>query len=136
MSDSKEQPDSVDGSDSSRCYAGMPVIRSGDTVYIINNMPDPLSRKSMMEQAERMMLRFDDYRCPFDFLAEFDQWFEWKKREHFGKQSTGTIMCSMVSDIERIKAHKIERRFEFRANMDFGLGIGGFPSRLLVTSSA
>ena len=99
---------------------GMPFIREGDTVYIINNMPDPLSRKSMLDRMERFTLRYDDYRCPFDFMTEFDQWFQWKKREYADHEPTGQIMCDMVSDVDRIKAHKIEKRFQFRVSEDWG----------------
>lgn len=68
---------------------------------------------------DRMALSWDNYRCPFDFLAEFDQWIEWKIREYGRHENTGTIITDMLSDIERIKKYKIDRPFRFFVSSDF-----------------
>ena len=45
---------------------------------------------------------------------------QWKKREYADHEPTGQIMCDMVGDVDRIKAHKIEKRFQFRVSEDWG----------------
>lgn len=43
-----------------------------------------------------------EYRNPFDFLNEFDQWFEFEKRKNFDKEPTHKIIASMLShDLRR-----------------------------------
>ena len=37
-----------------------------------------------------------EYRNPFHFLDEFDQWFEFEKRKHFDKQPTHRIIADML----------------------------------------
>lgn len=102
-------------------YLGVPVIREGDNVFIINTSCGGFMRdvvEDMREMVERSALRFAEYDCPFDFLLEYDKWFEWKKREHFDRDSTGQIMCDMVQDVERIKAHTRAPEFKFRAHFN------------------
>lgn len=61
MSDPTKMPDE---------FYGMPVFRDGDNVYIINNMPDLLSVQNMadamLERMDHIMLRQEEYCCPFD----------------------------------------------------------------------
>lgn len=90
-------------------FAGMPVFREGDNVFLVNFKADANKYKDIMSSAERLCLQFDEYRCPFDFLKEHKQWFEWHKRLHFDKQKTGRIITDMVDDIDSIKAHRIEK---------------------------
>lgn len=59
------------------------------------------------------------YRCPFDFLTEFPQWFGWQRRIHFDRQTTGQATTDMISDVARIKSNKIEREIMFTVSADF-----------------
>ena len=90
---------------------GLPVIRSGDNVFLLT-MPTP--SKYFDQRMELMQLSLDHYDCPFSIFGEFDQWFEWHRRLHQCKQHTGHILTSMLSDVKRIKKHKRERKMEFR----------------------
>lgn len=107
---------------------GMPVIRNGDNVFIINNIPNEQDWKI---QAERMELCFHEYSCPFSLLDEFNEWFEWHKRKHVDKQSTAAIILRMVNDIDRIKLHKIEKRLAIWTRMDFGISMSNYDPTLL-----
>lgn len=97
---------------------GVPVVRDGDKVFFINGSnpfgPWKKDLAAMQKQMTLLMLSGDNYRCPFDFINEHRQWFEWHKLLHFDKQTTGKIITSMLSDVARIKAHKIERELTFR----------------------
>lgn len=109
--------------------ASLPFIRQGDNVFIINNRPP---ENLMKESLERMTLRLDNYRCPFSILDEFEQWWTWHYETRAKGQSTGWVICQMLSDVERIKAHKIERRIEIRARYDYG-PILSYPSMVFKT---
>lgn len=39
-----------------------------------------------------------EYRNPFDFMNEHDQWFEFLRRKYFGGESTYNIIRDMLSD--------------------------------------
>lgn len=39
-----------------------------------------------------------EYRNPFDFITEHDQWFEFLKRKYFDRESTYDIIRDMLSD--------------------------------------
>lgn len=39
-----------------------------------------------------------EYRNPFDFIDEHDQWFEFLRRKYFGKEATYDIIRDMLSD--------------------------------------
>lgn len=95
----------------------MPVFRSGDNVFILNQ-PPLFSTTAMKVDSERLLLKYDNYRCPFNFITEHPQWFEWHKRLHFDKQTTGRIITDMLTDVKRIKAHKIDREIMFRVMYD------------------
>lgn len=94
--------------------SALKIIRDGDNVFLINNWPTTDQFNKALGDFEHFSLRFHEYRCPFSIIEEFDNWFEWKRREYFLKQSTGTIMCDMVSDVERIKEHEIMKPVNFR----------------------
>ncbi len=111
--------------------AGMPFIRDGDKVFIIGKMPT--IQDTMRESMERMSLSFDEYECPFDFMTEFDQWFAWRRRVYFDKWSTGRTITSMLSDVERIKRHKIERRLPIRVTSDYGASLKNWRNVILNT---
>ncbi|MEM1225878.1 MAG: hypothetical protein AAGJ40_09275 [Planctomycetota bacterium] len=43
-----------------------------------------------------------EYRNPFDFLTEFDEWFEFKKRQYADREPTHRIIKDMLShDLHR-----------------------------------
>jgi len=93
---------------------GLPFFRQGDNVFIIGQLPK-FDLSAFEKQAEWFSLREKEYDCPFDFLREHDQWFEWMKRLHGYHQTTGQIICSMLgSDVERIKRHQKSERFRFQ----------------------
>lgn len=96
-------------------FYGIPVIRSGDKVFFVT---PPSPQIEFDKRMELMGLSFDHYRCPFSILDEFDQWFEWHERLYHRKQSTGTIITTMLSDVKRIKEHKSERKIEFTLRYD------------------
>lgn len=102
------------------CLGSTPVVRCGDSVFLLNQDFSSLSiDNDLMKYTELRMLAYDNYRCPFDFLTEFPQWFEWHSRVHFHKQTTGKVTTSMISDVARIKSHKIEREIKFTVMADF-----------------
>ena len=90
----------------------VPVIREGDNIFILGKLPSMYDMQRSMNEflMNKSILALDEYRCPFDFIDEHDQWFEWKRREHFDRESTGKIITSMLDDLDRIKDHKVERR--------------------------
>ena len=94
---------------------GIPIIRDGDNVYLIGNLPDYSAINSMKDSMERMSLSMESYRCPFDFLNDFDQWFEWQRRLYVDNQTTGKIITNMISDIQRIKEHQLPRQIKFNS---------------------
>lgn len=110
---------------------GVPMFRSGDNCYLIGNMPPFHDYVRQMELSE---LSLGEYRCPFDFLKEFDQWFEWQRRVHFEKQSTGWIITTMLSDIDRIKAHRVELTPKFYCDFNYSSLRFGIKSLIATTS--
>jgi hypothetical protein len=38
-----------------------------------------------------------EYRCPFDFIDQFDLWFEFHRRLYFEKEDSCTIVQSMLN---------------------------------------
>lgn len=64
------------------------------------------------ESMHRTMLSFNEYRCPFSLLEEFDKWFTWHKRLHFEGQKTGKIITDMVNDLNEIRRHAIPREIK------------------------
>lgn len=101
-------------------FDGMPVIRSGDNVFIINNMPPRDEHEQMLKRMRHLGMRFDEYHCPFEFMDEFDQWIEWKIREYGHGESTGVIITDMLGpdDLERIEKHKKPK--PIRVMSDYG----------------
>lgn len=97
--------------------AGMPVFRDGDKVYIINTQS--ITTDYMKTSADRLGMMFNNYRCPFSFLYEFEKWWEWKIRELSDKEETGSIMYSMISDPKKAEEFKIEPRMVVRHRFDF-----------------
>ena len=80
-----------------------------------------LMAHELMHQAqdwvfERPMFRYlrpGEYRNPFHFLNEFDQWFEFNRRARFEKESTWSILSDMLSDdLERAARYEIKERFD------------------------
>lgn len=110
---------------------GIPMIRDGDNVFFITDPSASYWKHDLEDTMERLLLSADEYRCPFDFLDEFEKWFEWHRRLRFEGKTTGHIITSMVADVERIKAHKIER--PMRMYMDFGIRVS--PPRSLLLST-
>lgn len=105
---------------------GVPIFRSGDKVFLIDRSKLDF-KPDIDRRLERLTLALDHYRCPFSFLDEFEQWWQWQKRTKADKQSTGHVICSMLDDLKRIKAHKIERAITLhhKGNWNFGMGILG-----------
>ena len=67
---------------------------------------------------ERLSVLYRKYRCPFNIITQFDQWIEWKKREHGYHHPTGRIMYDMVLDMDAANEHEIVEDFSFRFSMD------------------
>lgn len=72
-------------------------------------------------------LPYSEYRNPFHFLDEFDQWFEFEKRRRFDKESTCVIICDMLKH-DLIRARKSMDRssgweITFNVTHDFGLKV-------------
>jgi len=91
---------------------GMPVIRSGDSVYLINYASIrafEFDRQSVKVQTEKLFLAQDEYRCPFSILHQFDLWWTWHKRLRFDGETTGRVITSMLPDVEDIKRYRIQR---------------------------
>jgi hypothetical protein len=55
-----------------------------------------LVRKIAAELGIPDTLILGDYRCPFDFINQHEQWFEWKRRVIFDGQSTGAATVAML----------------------------------------
>lgn len=54
-----------------------------------------------------------EYRNPFHFLNEFDQWFEFNRRARFEKESTWSILSDMLrDDLERAARYEVKERFD------------------------
>lgn len=100
---------------------GRLAIRVGDEVLVMDRPPDMLGGDSFRDHWRRSRLRCFDYRCPFDFLTEFDNWFRWKSRQHFRRDRTGDIIVDMISDLERIQAHQLPDRIRFMTEARFGI---------------
>ena len=69
---------------------------------------------------------YDQFSCPFDFMTEFEQWFEWKWRVYSG-ESTVQVTGEMVRwDDETMERCKIDGSsysglgLRVRAHQDFG----------------
>lgn len=59
------------------------------------------------------VLRFGEYRNPFHFLNEFDQWFEFQRRRRFEKESTWSILSDMLrDDLERAARYEVKERLD------------------------
>lgn len=131
-----DKTNAAEGFGSSPLLGGMPIFRAGDKVFLIGQMPSftDTMRDEAKARLERGMLAYDNYRCPFDFLGEHKQWFEWHRRLHFEKQSTGRIITDMLADVKRIKAHKIDREIMFRVANDFGFR-AMMPRRAMINCS-
>ncbi|MEM9354627.1 MAG: hypothetical protein AAGB04_00305 [Pseudomonadota bacterium] len=99
-----------------RLVGAMPVLRRGDQVFIINDMPSIRDMQNSMLHFKRYELMLDNYRCPFSIIEEFEKWWEWHYRTRAKKESTGSVIVSMLTDVDRIKRHKIERTMEFRTS--------------------
>lgn len=67
-----------------------------------------------------------EYRNPFHFLNEFDQWFEFQRRKRFAKQSTFEIISDMLrNDIKRA-AKSLDTNYSgirFDCRMQFGASV-------------
>ena len=94
----------------------LPIIREGDNVFIMNYKPPPTD--AMENVLEKLSLSYDSYRCPFNFLTEFSQWFEWHIRIKDKGQSTGEAIVAMLNDIERIKSCKL-RKLQFHFTQSY-----------------
>lgn len=73
---------------------------------------------SLREEVDRRFLELDDYRCPFSIIDQFDQWFEWHRRVHFDRESTGKVTVAMVKDRCSLRKWRIDR-FRFYVSHDF-----------------
>lgn len=73
-------------------------------------------RSDILLMFEREIAREYSYRCPFNFVDEFDQWFEWKRREHLNGERTGDIIMSMIKDDPRRWERSRRPLFRFIAN--------------------
>ena len=115
---------------------GLPVIRNGDNVFIIGKIPDPWEQFKEWNKLmlNKTLLSLYSYRCPFDFITEHEQWFEWKKREHFDKEPTGKIITDMLDDVERIKDHQFPVEFMFRESNPMCSGIHPMDGRRVATN--
>lgn len=79
-----------------------------------------------------------EYRNPFDFLTEFDQWFEFVSRKRFGKESTYDIIRQMLrNDLSRAsRAMDVNySSARMQATMQFGATVI-FPKSILITTTA
>jgi len=59
-----------------------------------------IRRAVIQESARRLSVPLvlpGEYHNPFDFIDEFDNWFEFERRRHFGKESTHSIIASMLA---------------------------------------
>lgn len=66
---------------------------SGIPITECPHVPDnaaAIFREDILKQLSRSLgvplTIWHEYRCPFDFMDEFDQWIEWKKRVYFNKE--------------------------------------------------
>ena len=60
----------------------------------------------------RQHLMPGEYRNPFHFLNEFDQWFEFESRKRFEKEPTWSILSDMLrDDLGRAARYEIIERF-------------------------
>lgn len=64
---------------------------------------------AMRDEMRRRGLEYHAYRCPFDLLREFDEWFEWHRRVYFEHESTGKVTVNMVADESELLKFRIER---------------------------
>lgn len=64
---------------------------------------------SCREDMDRRLLELEDYRCPFSLIDQFDQWFEWHRRVHFDRESTGKVTVAMVEDIRSLRKWRVDR---------------------------
>ncbi len=51
------------------------------------------------------------YRCPFDFLTEFELWFEFHRRKLFAKEPTWIIIGEMLADDDRDPHDYMDTRY-------------------------
>lgn len=70
--------------------------------YPVINGSFSATRQELTESLTRplnvpMMFR-GEYRNPFDFIDEFEDWFTFEKRKHFDKESTFAIIRDMMPD--------------------------------------
>jgi hypothetical protein len=64
------------------------------------------------ERPMRQHLMPGEYRNPFHFLNEFDQWFEFESRKRFEKEPTWSILSDMLrDDLGRAARYEIIERF-------------------------
>jgi len=99
---------------------GVPFIRDGDTVYLLDLSAFRIDFHDLQkDMLDRLTLSCDEYECPFNFLTQFDMWFEWQKRVHFDKQTTGITITRMLHDRGEIIKHKIERRILLHPRFDY-----------------
>ena len=102
-------------------FAGMPVFRHGDKVFLIK--ADNFKLENAFSAAQDMLDRFDYYLCPFHFIDEFEQWFEWHRRVYFDHCSIGMVTCDMVRDREKRNRFKLDRGLTFNTEFQFDMRI-------------
>lgn len=64
-----------------------------------------------------------EYRNPFDFLREFDKWFEFEERKHYRKESTYSIVRDMLRDDPWRASKAMDANYtaaKWLANQQFG----------------
>jgi len=79
-----------------------------------------------------------EYRNPFDFLTEFDQWFEFISRKRFGKESTYDIIRQMLRNDLARASRAMDTNYSsarIHARMQFGATVIE-PRSILITTTA
>ena len=79
-----------------------------------------------------------EYRNPFNFLTEFDQWFEFASRKTFGKESTYDIICQMLRNDLARASRAMDTNYSsamIHARMQFG-ATAIEPRSILIATTA
>lgn len=79
-----------------------------------------------------------EYRNPFHFLDEFDDWFEFEKRKHSDNEPTHRIIADMLSHDLALAAKSFDANYtslKRYANEHFGKAVFDNRTAMIVSSS-
>ena len=80
-----------------------PMVPNGDYVEFYDTTIEKITGALNIP---RTML-WVEYRCPFDFIDEFADWFEFKRRVHFEGERTADVILSMVGDAKKCQEYEL-----------------------------